>query len=67
MQEIRDEGKEGFRTGGISERRDSGKEGNKKGGFRTGGMRSSKDVAHSHEGYRKGGMLDSRVECGNFF
>ena len=33
MKEIRDEGKEGLRTGGIQERRYSGLE-----GFRTGGI-----------------------------
>ena len=40
----RDSGLEGFRTKGIQERRDTGKEGNRKEGFRTEGMRNRRDA-----------------------
>ena len=68
-----DSGGEGFKTGGIQERRDSGLQGYRKGritrgiqdwrdsgleGFKTGGIQERRDSGL--EGYRKGGIQDSR-------
>ena len=66
MQEIRDEGKEGFQTGGIPKRRDLGIEGNGKKGNQerreTRKEGSEQEVCGTgkilQEGYRKGEMLD---------
>ena len=66
MQEIRDEGKEGFQTGGIPKRRDLGIEGTGKEGNQerreTRKEGSEQEVCGTgkilQEGYRKGEMLD---------
>ena len=51
-----DLGLEGLLTGGIQEKKDTGKEGNRKGGFSTGGMPNRRDAGQ--EGYRTGEMQD---------
>ena len=51
-----DLGLEGLLTGGIQEKKDTGKEGNRKGGFSTGGMLNRRDAGQ--EGYRTGEMQD---------
>ena len=53
-----DLGLEGLLTGGIQEKKDTGKEGNRKGGFSTGGMPNRRDAGQ--EGYRTGEMEESR-------
>ena len=54
-----DSGLKGFRIKGIQERRDTGKDGNRKGGFRTEGMRNRRDADDIHE--RKKGTFGSQM------